>query len=182
MKKKRKLILLSVLPFLGGCFAIDTYRPTGPFCHFKKFDDFDNEVAFHLSEGIKLNTEFGLYNSDCESLLSKTQELEYVFLLGYGFNVAEYSCLYRIDASYSDCSYTVDKQGSFHFSQETELYLGPDVFDSKEPPIRIVFASTLIKAESQKIIYTSDEISVHVEGTFWFDVCNGIVTLKKQKG
>lgn len=180
MRKRSVLITLSLLPWLGSCFAIDTFTPTGPFCHFKELDDLDNGVSFPLSDGVRLNTEFGLFNSGCETLLSKAKELEYLFLLGYGSPVNEYSLLYRVDVPYENCSYSIDKKGSFCFLQETEIYLEPELFDSKESPMRIVFASTMQKTEPQKTVYTKDEISVHIEVTFWFDVSDGVVTLKNQ--
>ncbi|MCR5692598.1 MAG: hypothetical protein K6G74_01325 [Bacilli bacterium] len=180
MKKKSKLVLLSIIPFLAGCFrfALDGFEgDLGPSFNIPQIGSQTSGITFSLSEGVDLTIEYGLYNKAAETIDSEYASRKYMFLTGNDYRAKEFDCLFIIDEPYEDCYWMHDRNADKTvFSKKVDIHLDSECFSSKKGEIIIVLAY-VTDFEAQKEVYASTEIQKCAEGWYSFAINESFITL-----
>ena len=181
MKKKFKLVLPMILPFLTGCFrfALDGFEgDLGPSFNIPQIGSQTSGFTFSLSEGVDLTIEYGLYNKAAETIDSEYASRKYMFLTGNDYRAKEFDCLFIIDEPYEDSYWMYDRNTEETvFSKKADIHFDSGRFSSKKGEIIIVLAY-VSDFEAQKEVYASTEIQKCAEGWYSFTKNESTITLR----
>lgn len=180
MKKKFKLVLPMILPFLTGCFrfAWDEFENLGPSFNIPQIGSQTSGITFPLSEGVDLTIEYGLYNKAAETIDSEYASGKYMFLTGNDYRAKEFDRLFIIDGPYEDSYWIFDgNTEEAVFSKKVDIHFDSGRFSSKKGEIIIVLAY-VTDFEAQKEVYASTEIHKCAEGWYSFTINESFITLR----
>lgn len=180
MKKKSKLVLLSIMPFLAGCFrfAWDTFETLGPSFNIPQIGSQTSGITFSSSEGVDLTIEYGLYNKAAKTIDSENASMKYMFLTGNDYRAKEFDCLFVIDEPYEDSYWMYDRNTKKTvFSKKVDIHFDSERFSSEKGEIIIVLAY-VTDFEAQKEVYASTEIQMCAEGWYSFTINESFITLR----